>query len=330
MRPMRAIGLIILLLTSASAAAAACASRHPRLGKSRFHPCRARPQRAGVLYGLLPRQPGPRRHRFRAHRGRRFAHQGPRRLGRREVGTTRRARPRGPAHRARRECEGRSKGLPDAAQRNLRSSPRRGPRARPGRGGGACRGAQAGQGRGRRRAARPRDRDRRRPRRRGPGRDRQGRHAREERHAGGRAQARRADQCRAGHARGADAHRRLFRAIPRAHPARARAAGGPVRVDPRGRVHGPLGARLLGLRALDAPREQRSRALAGRAGERGRPDRRRVAARQEQRAAIGAARPVAERGDQREPRGRRARARRARPRGPAARRATCSTRASSC
>ena len=35
------------------------------------------------------------------------------------------------------------------------------------------------------------------------------------------------------------------------------ATGGPVRLDPRRRVHGPQRARLLGLCAVDAPREQR-------------------------------------------------------------------------
>ena len=170
----------------------------------------------------------------------------------------------------------------------------------------------------------------RRPRRRGPGRDRQGGHAREDGRARDREEARGPHQRRAGHERRADAHRRLLREVQGPHRPRAHQPGGPVRVGPCRRVHGPQRARLLGLRALDAPREQRGREDARRPRERGGPHRRRVAARQERRARHGAARPVAERRDQREPRRRVARARGARHGRPGSRRATCSMRASSC
>ena len=83
-----------------------------------------------------------------------------------------------------------------------------------------------------------------------------------------------------------------------------RVAGRPVRLDSRRCVSRAVGARLVGVRAVRARRDERRGALARAERERGRPDRRRQPRRAGPGARAHAARPVADRADQRQPEGR--------------------------
>ena len=157
------------------------------------------------------------------------------------------------------------------------------------------------------------------------------RHPRKRCDAGDRAGAGGAHRSRAGHACGADARRRLFRRSARSHGARAQAAHADMFVS----IHADAvrdrevsGASVYILSERGASSE--AARDAGRAGERGRPEGRHLAGRQQPGSALGAARSVAERQHRPERRGGRPRARRARSASAPCASAKCSRRPSWC
>ena len=101
-----------------------------------------------------------------------------------------------------------------------------------------------------------------------------------------------------------------FVPLARTGPEGAARAGGPLRLHPCRRLPGAGRARLVGLRALRLGRHQRGGPMARAAREPRRPDRRRRSRPPRPHARAHAARPLADRADQRQPEGRPSRARR--------------------